>query len=341
MGGRALNSGIFLMVLATGAGVQAQEAAHDPFSTACPRLSTRDKEELGARVQLLLRALAEAPQRVVLACDRKAAWLEWDGPPLQEFEVDTRAGLVEGALDAIEDRVRAGSAPISRGSGEAGSFGEGGLAGYARGSETRGAGSGTGSQSEPVAVKGSEAPPPVDQVERAPTRSSARLGGAGLGLVIEPMPSEILAMGPRLDVGVGVGPVSIVVNEGVRLGGSDEHNFMIMDLSAGVGYGAPFDPGKILGVLGTVGIEWATGYPSGSSGSSHVSASGTLTLGVRGAGRIAGAAFWVGVDGRWRAAATPLGPYSLELPQVAGMFSVGGALLVDGAPGTSTRFAGR
>lgn len=148
-------------------------------------------------------------------------------------------------------------------------------------------------------------------------------------------------MGPRLEVGVGVGPVSILVNEGLRLGGSDEHNFMIMDLSAGVGYGAPFDPRRMLGVLATVGIEWATGYPSGSSGSSHVSASGTLTLGLRGAGRIAATALWIGLDGRLRAAASSLGPYALELPQIATMFSVGGALLVDGSPDSSTRFAGR
>src|SRR5262245_53325075 len=104
MGGIARNLALFVAVLAVAGVARAAKPARDPFSTACTRLSVQDREELGARVQLLLRSSTEpSPQRIVLVCDERAAWLEWDGPPLQEFDVDATPGLVEGALDAIED----------------------------------------------------------------------------------------------------------------------------------------------------------------------------------------------------------------------------------------------
>ena len=160
-------------------------------------------------------------------------------------------------------------------------------------------------------------------------------------MVFEPLPTNVITLGPRLEVGVGLGPVLLLVSEGVRFGGSDRYNFLLMDLSTGIGYGAPFDPARTLGVLGAAGLEWASGYPSGSSGSSQISASGTFTLGVRAAQRIASASFWIGIDGRLRASTTSLGSDTLELPQIATLFSLGGALLVDGSPDRSQRFAER
>lgn len=325
--------------MATTAAVRAAGPAPKRFSTDCDRLSTGERHELSARVQLLLRTMAETPRRVVLGCDEESAWLEWDGPPEQEFEVDTSMGLVEGALDAIEDRVRSGTASTvsTAGSTRADASGENGEQGPASESPPPAAPKARG----PLISKGNETPPPTVAPERPASTARRRLGGAGLALVMEPQTSETPALGPRLDVGVGVGPLSFLVSEGVRFGGTDRYNFLIMDLSMGFAYGAPFDPSHPFGILAAAGMEWATGYATGSPRSSSVSGGGTFTLGLRAAVPMSGASVFFGVDGRLRTDAPSIGPYSLELPQLTTLLSVGGALLVDGFVVSSKRYAAR
>lgn len=332
MGGRALKSAIFAAVMALSPALPAFGADQKPFAVDCYRLSRRERHELAARVQLLLRSLDEAPpRRIVLVCDRESAWLEWDGPPEQEFEIDESAGLVEGALDAIENRARTGSFVTPPSAPEAESHGSRANAGAA--------------QDDRVSP-----PPPrgplvstrneVPSFARPEPPASARrgtIGGAGLSLVIEPVPGASPGVGPRLDVGVGLGPLAFIFNEG---GGTDASTFMMMDLAMGVGLGAPFDPNMNFGVIGTGGLEWVTGYGD-TPRSSDVSRSAVFTLGVRGAAHVTGASFWCGLDGRLRTNGPRVGPDALEIPGLTAMISVGGALLVDGFLVSSRRYASR
>src|SRR5689334_16826736 len=69
----------------------------------CTRLSDMAKGELEARARLFLTSADMESASIAVECDATNAWLVWiDG---SKTTIDPRTNMVEGTLDAIEDRI--------------------------------------------------------------------------------------------------------------------------------------------------------------------------------------------------------------------------------------------
>src|SRR5215212_8172954 len=69
----------------------------------CTRLSDAAKGELEARARLFLTSADMESATIAVECDASNAWLVWiDG---SKTPIDARTNIVEGTLDAIEDRI--------------------------------------------------------------------------------------------------------------------------------------------------------------------------------------------------------------------------------------------
>src|SRR6266571_3903674 len=92
--------GICLFV---GAFLIARPAHGSSVDVRCGRLTSQRRGELQARARLLLLGAGMDAARVTVDCDVSASWLVWvDG---SKTTLDETSGLVEGALDAIENRL--------------------------------------------------------------------------------------------------------------------------------------------------------------------------------------------------------------------------------------------
>src|SRR5882672_6270300 len=81
----------------------ARPARASSVDVRCGRLTLQRRGELQARARLLLLGAGMDTARVTVDCDASASWLVWvDG---SRTTLDETSGLVEGALDAIENRL--------------------------------------------------------------------------------------------------------------------------------------------------------------------------------------------------------------------------------------------
>ncbi len=263
----------------------------------CARLTPEERDELAARGQLLIGSSRrdQSPERIAIACDEEGAWLDCSRPTcMDRLAIDERAGLLEGALDALEQLFV----------------------------ELRRAGARDGGDDGPSF----EANPRSSRNETP--------GGVGLGVMAEIVPDRGLALGPRLDIGFGAGAFSGFATEGFRIVTSGGDGLMLIDTQLGLAWGAPFAPAFDFGVGAAVGIEWLTTSTAGgdaSAGNTDESVIGSLS--ARGRLRIGAAALWLGADLRARAAPQSLGsPVDVELPPVSVLVSAGALWLVAGAP---------
>jgi hypothetical protein len=271
----------------------------------CKRLSSEQSDELIARIRLSIHSAepGSQPERVSVECDAREAQVLWEVPPTELLEVDEGTGLVEGVLDAVERRLASSAAPR---------------------------------EARPLPP-----PTPAEQPDltrprrrRVPLaeRRPHRAGGLGMGGAVEPMPeSGQWSIGPRLDIGVGIGPAVALATEGFRLAVGGEHSAFIFDVAIGGGWGAPFDPDRMFGIAALAGIEYfsATRADSGPN-SSQTLATATFTLGPRLALPVGPGAVWMGVDGRYRVDPPELGaPFDVGLARFSVVVSLGAMLLAD------------
>jgi hypothetical protein len=99
-----------------------------------------------------------------------------------------------------------------------------------------------------------------------------------------------------------------------------------MDFEVAVGYGAPFNPDKVLGVVARFGAEWMVAYPEGNSGQAAVVP--VTDLGVRAAYGIGAVTIWFGADAHLRLATLSLrSRQPIVANDVGGSFSLGVALV--------------
>jgi hypothetical protein len=269
----------------------------------CPRLPGPNRAELHARARLLLLGAGMDAARVGVDCDVSAAWLVWvDGG---KTRIDETSGIVEGALDAIENRLaqaRTAAPPPS-----------------------------------PAAVPPpvSEAAPlvPSSSVAVAPERPSPRHasdkveGGVGLGTAMEFGSASVL-VGPRLDVGLAMGrKLTFVISEGARFGIGSAYlgQVMLFDLQAGVAFGAPYEQGATIGVVLLGGAERMAISAGNFSEGDAWAWSASASLGLRGSVAVGPVDAWVGVDGIARSTTIETGgPGGVAIPSVSALVSFGG-----------------
>jgi hypothetical protein len=273
----------------------------------CPRLVDPARGELEARARLFLTSADMETATIGLECDANNAWLIWtDG---SKTLIDPRTNLVEGTLDAIEDRIARAKRASSRAAGSSG--GEGPV-----GAE----------ESSPTKPPTSADTPPEEPSLRAPLAPPERSGidlegGVGLALLSEFWSGAYAAgVGPRLDVGVGVGrKLAIVISEGARfaVGSGSSGQMMAFDLQAGLGYGAPYQIRSGFGAVAFVGAERLA------AGALWVW-SATASLGARASIATGPLDAWFGVDAMLRSDTIETGqPRAATVPHLSAVLSIG------------------
>ena len=141
--------------------------------------------------------------------------------------------------------------------------------------------------------------------------------------------SAQFSVGPRLDIGVGIGPAVALATEGFRLAVGGEHSVFIFDVAIGGGWGAPFDPDRTFGVAALVGIEYFSATRADNV-NTQAQPTSTFTLGPRVALPVGPGAAWLGVDGRYRVTPPEIGaPVDVGLARFSVIVSIGGMLLAD------------
>jgi hypothetical protein len=285
----------------------------------CPRLVDPARGELEARARLFLTSADMESATIGLECDATNAWLVWtDGG---KTLIDPRTNLVEGTLDAIEDRIARAKRAAPRAPGATGPEGAGGPAG------------GPEDTSLPAKPPTSADTPPEEPSLRAPEVPAERSGidlegGVGLALLTEFWSGSYTGgVGPRLDVGVGLGrKLSIVISEGARFAvGEGSGQMMAFDLQVGVAYGAPYQIRTGFGVMALFGAERLAATRTSISGTGGLwTWAATASLGARASIATGPLDAWFGVDGMLRSDTIETGgPKSTSVPTLSAILSIG------------------
>jgi hypothetical protein len=287
----------------------------------CSRLSDASRGELEARARLFLTSADMESASIGVECDATNAWLIWtDG---SKTTIDARTNIVEGTLDAIEDRIaraKRGSPPGSSSAGGSSSAAE----------QPPGGAGATG-----TSTVGSSETPPDDASFRtsetpAPTERSSSMdleGGVGLALLTEFWSGDYSpGVGPRLDVGVGLGrKLSFVISEGARFAaGSGSGNMMTFDLQAGIAYGAPYQTRTGFGVMMLFGAERLASSRDIGGYQGLWTWAATASLGARASLATGPLDAWIGVDGMLRSDTIETGqPRPASVPTLSAILSIG------------------
>jgi len=285
----------------------------------CKRLEPEQADEFLARVRLVLRAARPdaLPLGVKAECSEDEAWILWKADAASErLSVEASPNLVEGFLDAVEERLSKGSEPASKPDDAAAAPGE--------------------------TKRSALELPPFERVRPRPESNGGVRGGAarntrpsvgglGFGLVGERWPAPVeIGIGPRVEVAVGSGAFALVLCETLRLGVGADFNTLAFDTQGGVSWGAPFAPDYSVGLLLLGGAEWFSVFGGSGPNSLQTESTGTLMLGGRVANRTGGVALWAGLDALYRF--EDLGfdqPFDAELARFTVLGSLGVLLLVD------------
>lgn len=268
----------------------------------CDRLSREQQEELRARISLTLRAGDAPPESIWVACDDAGVWVTWVGPPSEVLEVAAGESVIDGVIAAVERRLAAPPATPPT----------------AREDEAR--------KPPPRAARAASR-----QVDPVPRRRLFRVGGLGLSLSSELLTAPLApTFGPRLDVGVGMGPIWFSFQEAFRYG-SAEPDFQTesIDVALGLGFGAPFDRKWPFGVAAFAGADSFIVHTGRRNVGSATLSSGVAGVGARGAVTLGEFALFAVLDGRYRFAPQSFGsPIDLDLPRFALNAGLGCALLI-------------
>jgi hypothetical protein len=282
----------------------------------CGRLGPEARAELQARARLLLLGAGMDAARVGVDCLPTASYLVWVDGTLAT--IDESSGLVEGALDAIENRIArakpVGAPKVTASSRDAPTPP---AAELPDGEAKSPFGSGTRAADEP------ERPSPKSSSERGLE------GGIGFASALEVWSGSML-LGPRLDVGVATGRgFAFVIGEGARFGfGSpDLGQVMVFDLQAGAAFGAPYQARSAFGAVLLLGAERLAVSAGRFAEAGVWTWSATASLGLRGSLDLGPLDVWLGVEGLVRSTTIQTdGPAGVSIPALSGLFSLGGFL---------------
>ncbi len=277
--------------------------------TKCARLTPKQTSELEARAQLTLSTLQGTDGTIRIECDDWVSVLVWRNGDRRK--IDEGNGLVEGALDAIEDQARA----LERDRHSARLPSDAPLPPAPPEPPPR------PSPPPPDAPRPS-APPdaPLALAPPPPSRTKAAEGGIGLGLTVERWRSADAAVGPRLDIALVILPnLAFVGSEGARFGTGA--NSMTVDLQGGLAFGAPYGRRSGVGICLLGGAERLAAAPSNDT---LWIWTGTVSLGLRAALWVEHAELWIGIDGMLRGTKFETGgPDPTGVPSAAGVLSFG------------------
>jgi hypothetical protein len=283
----------------------------------CARLAVESRAELQARARLLLLGAGLRTAHIGVDCSTSASHLVWvDGT---KTKIDETSGLVEGALDAIENRIartRLGQtaketppdppaptpAAVELPDGDAQSpFG-------------------AGSRNEPAAP---ERPTPKPAAERGLE------GGVAFATGVE-LWSDSMLVGPRLDVGVAMTRgLAFVIGESARfgVGSPDLGQVMVFDLQTGLALGAPYQARTAIGVIALVGAERLASSSGRFAEGGVWTWSLTGSFGLRASVALGPIDAWVGAEAILRSATLGTdGPTGVSIPPLSGLICVGGFL---------------
>jgi hypothetical protein len=292
----------------------------------CARLPVEARAELQARARLLLLGAGLRTAHIGVDCSTSVSHLVWvDGT---KTKIDETSGLVEGALDAIENRIA--RTRLAQAAKEIPPDPPAATAAKEPSPETPAAAElpdgdaqspfGTGSRNEPAAP---ERPTPKPAAERGLE------GGVTFATGLE-LWSDSMLVGPRLDVGLGMTRgLAFVIGESARfgVGSPDLGQVMVFDLQTGLALGAPYQARTAIGVIALVGAE-RLAISSGRFAEGGVwTWSLTGSFGVRGSVALGPIDAWVGAEAILRSATLGTdGPTGVSIPPLSGLICVGGFL---------------
>jgi hypothetical protein len=303
-------------------------AAEEPLDVTmlCTRLSTSQRDEVEARIRLLVGTARNAPATLAVVCDAKSAWIDWAG---EKLPVAMRQPLTDEFLDVVEARLAVEPAPAP----EAAAAKSDGNA-VASASSVTWAGENAADPPPPA-----QTPAPADSAEPRPTAAEARKaakrgGGMALGIAFEPPAASIKpTAGPYIDYSVPLtapfifgSPLLFSGVQSGRFGSAGPYSIMFLDFGGGFEVGAPLVPDARFGLVTRFEAEWMIAYPDGSSARAVFAP--TATLGARVAHEIGWATLWTEVAGRARFSDLELrGAENISASRWAVQFTVGVAFL--------------
>lgn len=281
----------------------------------CSALTDAQRDELDARAQLLILGASQVEaRRVEFSCDDTPGVVLVDTPRgVSRAPIEPGPEPVERALRALENLL----ARVERAASETPK-------------PPTSAVTAPEEREEPTPSEGSDGEVPVFDAATPPRSVRARtIGGAGLGVAVEPWPAPAsTGVGPRLDLGWGLGSWSAISFESLRLGSTPQHQLVAFDALVGAAWGGPFAP-RPFGAAFAIGGEWFSATASEQPTSKRSRSSFVVDLGLRLAQPVGAGTVWLAADGRFRIRELDLpDPVTASLNRWSVIFSAGGALTV-------------
>jgi hypothetical protein len=312
--------GALALLAATGR-VSAQDALE--IEMLCPKLSDAQRDEVEARIRLLVGTAQRPPERLGVACDRDRAWVDWAG---EKLPVRMRQPLADEILDVVEARLQAEPPVEASETSVDGTTSSITWAGEKAAAEAP-------SDENPQPVPTGDSPQPA--IESSHQRRGKQLGGGmALGIAFEPPAASIEpAAGPYIEFAIPLtqpliagSPLLFSGMQSGRFASADPYSVMLLDFGAGFALGAPLVPGARFGVVTRFEAEWLIAYPDGTS--ARAAFAPTATLGGRVAHELGWATLWTEIAGRWRMTELELrGGENIEAARWAVQFTAGLAFL--------------
>lgn len=285
----------------------------------CVRFDSEQRQELDARVRLLVHgAPAPTPASVLVSCEGAASSVTLHFIDQERTQTVPIGGdPIEGVLSTVERLL--GERPAS--------------------SEPRTSASETSAANrERTSPPPSKDPKPLPIAEATVTHAdepppkagpSRTIGGAGLGVSVEPWPDPAgVAGGPRLDFAWGAGSWAATSFESLRFGSTPDARLLAFDALVGVAWGAPFAaqrPGAVL----ALGGEWFSAAASAEPTGQRTASTFIVDFGLRWGETLGPGVLWLGADARFRARPPELPePVLASLSRWSVIVSLGGALTV-------------
>lgn len=305
-------------VLLAAALAHSASAAELAVTIDCERFDAEQREELDARVRLLVHGTPPpTPGVVAVSCDDATSSVTLN------FVDHVRTGPVPSEGNAIENVLTTIEALLDEPPG-------------ARDPRPSAAGSTIADRESAPAPPEPATLPPIAEASgtrpdepRAKAAASRTIGGAGLGVSVEPWPDPAgVAGGPRLDVAWGVGSWAATSFESLRFGSTPDARLLAFDALVGVAWGAPFAPQHAGAVL-ALGGEWFSAVAAAEPTGQRTASTFVVDFGLRWGETLGPAALWLGADARFRARPPELPePILASLSRWTAIVSLGVALTV-------------
>ncbi len=297
-------------LLTVAASANAAPAAGLEIVVQCARLTRAERDELDARLRLLIGTTRGAPPRIELGCDEQKAWIDWSG---ENLPVRLGEPLTDEYLDVVEDHLERKRQADEKAERE--------LA-VDRDREALAPGA------QPVNSAARESGRAAEEREARPS------GGLALGIEFEPGSGSLEpSAGPHLEFGIPLtapiflgSPLLVSGVEAVRFSSSGDYKVLLLEFGAGIGVGAPLARGTRFGAQARFEAEWMIAYPEGTSAQAEFAPSGVL--GLRAAQDVGWTVLWAEVAGRARFSALEFrGVEHVEAGRLALQFTLGIAFL--------------